>query len=206
MPLIEDSPALESFSDPALSADDRTSITSLISAELPPDHKSTPHSSLSALPTSGFSELVEKEHARLASGSPREPGVDLTRYEALDPPASNAPDAWRTTLQQSYNSSAYLSSRLQNLSLLEKYGKNAWLVGNSLLEDELKGLEKEVTTQRMQTDDVDRIRRAQAEEIEAERRGLDESWKAGVRRMLEVEVAAEGIRREILERKRASAR
>ncbi|KAK4995622.1 hypothetical protein LTR28_000463, partial [Elasticomyces elasticus] len=127
MPLIEDSPALESFSDPALSADDRTSITSLISAELPPDHKSTPHSSLSALPTSGFSELVEKEHARLASGSPREPGVDLTRYEALDPPASNAPDAWRTTLQQSYNSSAYLSSRLQNLSLLEKYGKNAWL-------------------------------------------------------------------------------
>lgn len=94
---------------------------------------------------------------------------------------------------------------MTNLSLLETYGKNAWLVSNSQLEDVLRDLEKEVATTKMELEDLERERRSRQGAVGGELEALEKSWREGVGRCIEVQVAAEGLRREVLERRREGA-
>lgn len=130
----------------------------------------------------------------------------MTRYEALDAPSSSDEQAWRTVLQRAYTSHTYLTSRLTNLSLLETYGKNAWLIGNSQLETLLRDLEKEVEGLKREGEEVEAMRRGTQEGVGGEMAGLVRAWREGVGRLVEVQAAAEGVRREVLERRRAGAR
>ena len=57
-------------------------------------------------------------------------------------------------------SSSYLSGRLTNLSLLEEFGKNAWLISNSQLEDILRDLEKELLEQKEAVENINKSRKA----------------------------------------------
>ena len=163
-----------------------------------------------------FSEALEKEHARLAADpNSKITSIDLSRYEALEPPPNTDPTSdedkpellaqWNDTLKKAYASSEYLRSRLTELGLLEKFGKNAWLISNSQLEDILKALETDLAGMKAQVEATEAARRAQQENIKGEVVALEGSWKRGVGRVLETEVAAEGLRREILERRRAGA-
>lgn len=92
------------------------------------------------------------------------------------------------------------------MALLDQFGKNAWLIGNSQLEDVLRGLERELAQTKEQIDLVVVERKNAQEAVGAEIQGLEGGWKRGVGRVLETEVAAEGVRREILEARRAGAR
>lgn len=178
----------------------------LIQAELPQDHKTTLHPSIPESRPIKFSDLVQAEHDRLSSGAEKEQGIDLSRYEAQDAPPTNDTEKWRATLQQAYASSEYLESRQVNLSLLETYGKNAWLISNDQLEAILRAAERDVSQRKIELEDIDKARR----EAQAARRGeleaLEQQWKIGVGQMIEVEVAAEKLRLEILDKKRAGAR
>jgi len=106
-------------------------------------------------------------------------------------------------MQRAYASSTYLSSRLTNLSLLETYGKNAWLIGNSQLEQMLKDLEGDLAGAKRATEGVEEERRFRQEGVRAEMETLEQSWKKSIRSIVEVEIAIEGLRQEILERRRA---
>jgi pre-mRNA-splicing factor SPF27 len=178
----------------------------LIQAELPQDHKTTLHPSIPEFRPIKFSDLVQAEHDRLSSGAEKEQGIDLSRYEAQDAPPMNDTEQWHATLQQAYASSEYLESRQVNLSLLETYGKNAWLISNDQLEAILRAAEREVSQRKIELENIDKARR----DAQAARRGeleaLEQQWKIGVGQMIEVEVAAEKLRLEILEKKRAGAR
>ncbi|KAJ4332433.1 hypothetical protein N0V95_009663 [Ascochyta clinopodiicola] len=166
--------------------------------------------------TPRFSDFVEREHARL-DGNPASKlsGIDLKRYEDLDAPENTTPtsdedrpellEKWNRALKQAYTSSEYVQGRLTQLGLLEKFGKNAWLVGNSQLEDILKGIETELADVRKQHEEVETLRRSQQESVHGEIKTLEETWKKGVGRVLETEVAAEGLKQQILERRRAGA-
>lgn len=138
-------------------------------------------------------------------------GIDLTRYEAPEPPAQAAAgetpdlDQWRMTLQKAYVSSSHLSKRHENLSLLEENGKNAWLIGNSQLEDILRGIEKELADTKEASEDVNRQRKLAQEGSQGELLGLEETWKRGVGAILDVELASEGLRLQILEHRRQTA-
>jgi pre-mRNA-splicing factor SPF27 len=165
------------------------------------------HPSIPSTTESQFSPLITAAHARLASDPTNTPrsssALDLTRYEALDAPSpSSSSEIWTTALNRAATSAQYLRARETNLGLLEAYGKNAWLVGNARLEDELKALEKEVADKSMEKEDVARERREAEMGVAAEMQTLEETWKVGVGRMLEAQAAAEGLRLEILERKR----
>lgn len=170
------------------------------------------HRSVPASYEPRFSEVVMNAHETITSTSkPRTPetGVDLARYEepsapSLVPgaPASERRMQWSQALRQAYTSHAYLSSRQLNLSLLERYGKNAWLVGNSQIEDELRTLEKELAETRRQTEELNEQRRRAQETVRGEIEGLEEAWRNGVGRTIEAEVAGEGLRRETLQRNR----
>ncbi len=165
------------------------------------------HPSLPTQYQAHFSDLIETEHDRIAAGEQKDAstGIELSRYEALDAPLKGDLEAWRSSLQKAYASAEYLRTREVNLGLLETYGKNAWLISNSQLEDTLKGLEREVDEVKLNLENVGRERRAQQEGVAGETKGLEEGWRKGVGRLIEVQAAAEGLRQKILERKRMGA-
>lgn len=94
---------------------------------------------------------------------------------------------------------------MTELGLLEKYGKNMWLVGNSQLEDILKALEVELAETKVQFEASEEARRANQRQVRGEVEILEDTWKKGVGRLLETQVAAEALKREILTRRREGA-
>jgi len=207
MPLIQSSVDALPYIDAPPSIEAVTSTQSLIQAELAPEHVTTLHPSIPTPREDQFSDLVKAEHARIGSGVAKEPGtgIDLSRYEVLDAPAAGDLPAWKSTLQQAYASAEYLRGREVNLGLLETYGKNAWLIGNRQLEDILGYLEKEVESAKLELEAVKQGRRAAQGNVAGEMQNLEEGWRKGVGRMIEAQAAAEGLRMEILERKRMAA-
>lgn len=122
-----------------------------------------------------------------------------------DAPAGTDRAEWDVALKQAYTSSEYVNARLTELGLLERFGKNSWLVGNSQLEDILKAIEAELADVRKQHDEVEGSRRSQQESVAGEIKTLEETWKRGVGRVLETDVAAEMLKQQILDRRRAGA-
>ena len=133
--------------------------------------------------------------------------IDTSRYEAPSAPDTSITDpterkeAWKATLRRAYVSSAYLARRSENLRMLEEYGKNAWLVHNSQLEDQLRVLEKEVKDVKTRGLEVDEERRVRQEGVKGEIEGLEEGWRAALGRAVEVEIACERLKVDIEKRK-----
>lgn len=147
---------------------------------------------------------IQTELLRLSSSSPNPNPLDLTRYEA--PPPTSPPS---TALPSSAISSTYLSSRSLNLALLDRHGKNAWLLGNHALEAELASLERDLADAKRNVDLVNLERKERQDAVAAEMATLDETWRKGVGRVLEVEVAVEEVRarvRDELARRAAGTR
>src|SRR6266516_400090 len=174
--------------DSELTEAERTRITSILASELSPDHVTALHPSLPALRELSFSPLIEAELARKAANEPLN-GIDLSRYEALDPPSTSPTsdedrpevlEAWRDTIRKAYASSTHLQTRSTNLSLLEKFGKNAWLIGNSQLEDVLRALEKEMAQVKDQIDHTNLARKSVQESVSGEIATLEQSWQSGI--------------------------
>lgn len=205
MPLIQSATDALPFIDAAPDSQAIASADALIQAELASEDGTALHPSIPAARPSRISELVEAEHARLASGQAKEGSIDLSRYEALDAPAKGNLAAWKTTLQQAYASAEYLRGREVNLGLLETYGKNAWLVGNSQLEDLLRSLEREVEALKLEQEAVEQARRAVQQNVASEMQSLEDGWRKGLGRNIETQAAAQGLREEILQRKRMAA-
>ncbi|KAF4999084.1 hypothetical protein FGRMN_2699 [Fusarium graminum] len=140
-----------------------------------------------------FSPAITTELERISNSTPLAP-LDLSRYEA---PSPSAPPA--TALPAAAVAQSYLSSRLTNLQLLEKWGKNAWLLGNHGLEAELQALECELAATKREVDIVNLERQKRQTAVGAEIRTLDDTWRVGVGRVLETEVAVEELRGRIRE-------
>ncbi|KAL4811522.1 Pre-mRNA-splicing factor SPF27 [Aspergillus unguis] len=210
MPLINEPHDSLPYIDAAPSAQARANAERLIAAELSPESQSTIHPLIPEFTEPEFSPFIQQELSRKAAGLPMTGGIDLSRYEAPEPPtrsADSAPnlDEWRETLQKAYTASSHLSSRHENLSLLEEGGKNAWLIGNSQLEDILRGLEKELAETKAAAETVNKERKIAQESSQGELAGLEETWRRGVGAILDVELAAEDLRQKILEQRRQYA-
>ena len=203
--MIPSSASALPYIDATPSAEDLAAADALIQAELASEDQSELHPSIPLQKEAKFGPLVEAEHARIASGQERQGGVEISRYEALDAPAKGDLAAWKATLQQAYASTEYLRGREINLGLLETYGKNAWLIGNSQLEDILKYLEKDVEYMKLEQESVEAERKAAQSNAAGEMQSLEEGWKTGIGRMIEAQAAAERLKQEILERKRMAA-
>lgn len=63
-------------------------------------------------------------------------------------------------------------------------------------------LEKELEETRKEVDVVNIQRRRAQDEVGGELKGLDDTWRRGVGRVLETEVATEGLRQQVLEKQR----
>ncbi|TQW00275.1 hypothetical protein V2A60_001375 [Cordyceps javanica] len=156
-----------------------------------------------------FTPIMATELARVASQTPLQP-LDLSRYEAQEPlpeaSAATGLDALRTPLERGYVSASYLAARNQNLRLLDRGGRNAWLLSNYHAEAQLRALEAELAAARREVDLVNAARAARQNDVAAELRGLEDGWKARVGRVLETEVAVEELRRQIRDELRSQNR
>ncbi|KXS96372.1 hypothetical protein AC578_8457 [Pseudocercospora eumusae] len=206
MPLITSAPDALPYIDAPVSDHQLAAANALIQADIDAAQATTIHPSIPALKHSKFSDLIEAEHARIASAQGKQSsGLDLSRYELQDAPEKGDLVAWKTTLNKAYASAEYLRGREINLSLLETYGKNAWLIGNSQLEETLRALEKELEAAKIEQELVEQTRRVVQGNAAGEMQGLEEGWRTGVGRMIEAQAAAERLRQEILRRKREGA-
>ncbi|KAI9172393.1 Pre-mRNA-splicing factor SPF27 [Paramyrothecium foliicola] len=191
--------------DPEPTPDALAAARALVSAE-------QAASSPPPLPSSGrapsFTPVLQAELDRLSSpdAAPPQAPLDLSRYEAQEaPPTGSSPDALRAVLQNAYVSDAYLRARAQNLDLLDRWGKNAWLIGNYHLEAELRAVEKDLADVKRDIDIVNVERKRRQEDVKAEMLALDDNWRKGVSRVLETELAVEELKAQIREELRKKA-
>ncbi|KAK7419887.1 hypothetical protein QQX98_003074 [Neonectria punicea] len=178
------------YIDPEPTPDALSAARALIAAEASTTTQQPPST---AGPEPSFSPAIQAELARIAAGAPQPP-LDLARYEA---PSSTAPPA--TALPAAAVAHSYLDSRLANLALLDHWGKNAWLLGNHALEAELQSLERDLAAAKRDVDLINLERRNRQDAVAAEVKALDETWRAGVSRVLETEVAVEELHGRIRE-------
>ncbi|RVX74733.1 hypothetical protein B0A52_01010 [Exophiala mesophila] len=203
MPLILESQGSLPYIDGDLSPHERSTALNLINRELPDDHLSKAHPSLAPLPEVQFSEAFSTEIERAGAKQPMQGGIDVSRYEAQDDPAADTDeDAWRQHLRSAYISSMYLLGRQANLDLLDEYGKNAWLVSNSQMEYILQDLEQELDRVKNEIETVNKARKQAQEQSKGELLALDETWKSGIGKILEIQVATDNLRQLILESRR----
>lgn len=91
---------------------------------------------------------------------------------------------------------AHLSARLQALKLLEQHGRNAWLVGNAQLEEELRAYEQELAQVKGASEEVLRERKGLQEGARAQVEGGERAWKGAVEGLVQVGVGTvAGVRR-----------
>ncbi|KAL1836556.1 hypothetical protein VTJ49DRAFT_4917 [Mycothermus thermophilus] len=212
------------YIDPDPTPAERAAAQSLIDAErsLVPDdpyHALLPPPPPSPSSSPYLTPLLLAELSRLSSSpNPSESklsAIDFSRYEAPpDPPSpttlsklpqDEAVAQLRDNLARVRTAHAYVSSRRAHLALLDSFGKNAWLVGNYGLEGELASIERELAAVKKEIDLVTLQRKQAQEAAGAEMESLQETWKRGVSRVLETELAVEGLRREVLEERRRRA-
>ncbi|KAL6823728.1 breast carcinoma amplified sequence 2 [Trichoderma camerunense] len=206
------------YIDPEPSSEALSAARALIAAEQstfsPP-----PPSSSSPPQEPNFSPAIAAELARIASSAPSKP-LDLFRYEAqeLSPPptkkstrskkssaAASAVEASRQPLSNAFISSSYLSSRAQNLSLLDSHGRNAWLLSNYHLEAELRSIERDLAATKRDMDLLNAARASRQNEVKGEMQGLEQNWREGVGRVLETEIAVQELREQIRQELRSRA-
>ncbi|KAL6810797.1 breast carcinoma amplified sequence 2 [Trichoderma sp. SZMC 28013] len=212
------------YIDPEPSPEALSAARALIAAEQSTFSPPPPPSSTPSEPT--FSPAIAAALTRIASSQPSQP-LDLSRYEAqeLPPPpppktstrskkskssssssaSAAAVEASRQPLSNAFISSSYLSSRAQNLSLLDSHGRNAWLLGNYHLEAELRSLERDLAATKRDMDLLNAARASRQNEVKGEMQGLEQNWREAVGRVLETEIAVQELREQIRQELRSRA-
>ncbi|KAI1186803.1 Pre-mRNA-splicing factor SPF27 [Nemania serpens] len=197
----EPTPAERAAAEAQIATELSSSSSSTTSSSSPP-----PHSSLPAFRPATFTPIFAAELDRIAKKQPLS-AIDLSRYEVQDapPPSTSDPSDLVAPLSRAYATHTYLAGRETHLRLLDAYGKNAWLVANWQAEAHLAALERELAAARREIDVVNIQRCRQQEEVGEELKALEETWKKGVGRVLETEIATEALRQQVLERQRGGA-
>lgn len=192
--------------DPEISQSQREKANLLIQQELPKDYLKTLHTSIAELPASKLTNTLAQEIERIAAGRSSVGGVDLTRYENSEEVSHNSNDeALQDALRTAYTNLTYLKGRQTNIGLLEDYGKNAWLIGNSHIEDIQKRLDAELATLKSSSESTNKARKASQEESRGELIGLEETWKEGIGKIIETQVATDALRQDLVRKRNAPA-
>ncbi|GAM85811.1 hypothetical protein ANO11243_038190 [Dothideomycetidae sp. 11243] len=184
--------------DPPPSPTSLASAKALIAASLTPT--TTLHPSLPPLREPSFSPALTT--ALTSPPQTSNSAIDAARYVTPSAPTSSSREGWLTALHSAAINEGHLATRATNLALLETYGRNAWLVGNAAQEDVLRDLERDVAAARAEAEQVELERREMLDRGGAEVLELERGWREGVGRLIEVQVAVEKVKRDILDRRR----
>lgn len=183
-------------------AEERAAAHALIEAEVGAADPTTASAADIAPYAPTYTPLLQQEIERAAAGR-RLDAIDLTRYEAQDDDDDVPSDVarLRPALERAYTAQSYLTARHAHLRLLDGFGKNAWLVGNWQTEAELAAVERELAHSKRNIELVNNERRRMQVEVGEELKGLDATWRRGVSRVLETELAVEKLNQELRQRR-----
>lgn len=128
------------------------------------------------------------DHVGSGIESEKYPRIDLSRYtnpfdESTQSSSSNP------SLKNAYIALAYAQDRLENLSMLEEYGKNQWLVGNDELDQTVSQLEAAVREERAALELTQQERRTRQENSKVTMEYLEKRWVEGIRNVVDVNIA-----------------
>ena len=195
------------YIDADISETQREGANRLIRRELAKDHSAAVHPSLAEEPSSRLSAALQAELNRAGAGQALTNGIDLSRYESFDEiSAESDVEIMKSALQTAYANITYLRDRQMNISLLEEYGKNAWLVSNSQLEDVQKRLDAELAETKEQSENTNRMRKAAQENSRGELLGLEDTWKQGIGRIIETQLATDQLKQDLIQKQSQLAR
>ncbi|CAK7273008.1 hypothetical protein SEPCBS119000_005422 [Sporothrix epigloea] len=198
------------YVDPEPTPTQREAAEALIAAERATVPDDPNHALLRPLYEPKYTPVIAKEIQRHADAKARgaisEPlrALDLSRYEMNEVPLDGTEVA-ENALTRAYVSQEYLRGRRAHLALLDRFGKNAWLISNWQTEADLKRLEADLAETRKAVDLMTIQRQNVQGEAAGELQSLDGAWRTGVGQVLETEAAAEELRLQILETRRLRA-
>ncbi|CAK7234034.1 hypothetical protein SBRCBS47491_008814 [Sporothrix bragantina] len=198
------------YIDPEPTPAQREAAEALVAAERATVPDDPHHALLQPLYEPNLTPFMKAEVQRhadaKAKGAKPEPlrAIDMSRYE-MDEDTPEGSEATAAAVARAYTSQTYLRGRRAHLALLDRFGRNAWLVSNWHAEADLKALEAGLAETRKAVDLVTVQRQRAQNDAAGELQSLEETWRTGVGRVLETEAAAEELRLQILETRRQRA-
>ncbi|CAK7273185.1 hypothetical protein SEPCBS57363_005526 [Sporothrix epigloea] len=198
------------YIDPEPTPTQRKAAEALVAVERAAVPDDVNHALLRPLYEPKYTQAIQTEIQRHADanskGAMSEPlrALDFSRYEINDS-LPDGSDAAEPALAKAYISQEYLRGRRAHLALLDRFGKNAWLVSNWRTEANLKRLEADLAEARKAVDSITLQRQRVQDEAASELQSLDTAWRIGVGQVLETEAAAEELRLQVLKTRRQRA-
>lgn len=145
------------------------------------------HSNVVADSKSFLTPMLEKQLSRISQNEPLEHEIDLDKYSKLHTKDSIGSSV--LNIERSIVALEYSCIAQENLSLLAEYGKNQWLIGNDQLEQKLKKIEEKIQDEKRQIDSINWERKTKQSESASTFEYLEDRWKDGLKRVLDVNVA-----------------
>jgi pre-mRNA-splicing factor SPF27 len=173
------------YYDPPLTDEEQDLVDELINPLLPKTTKEHPFvASLPSPPPP--SPFWSQEYERLSRNEPLN-AINTEQYQTP------------TDTKANLIAAEYLTNRTDNLALLEAYGSNSWLIGNSTQEQSLGILETVLAQLKEEGTEVNRERKRQNLELGGKIDELGQRWRKALRGVIEVEIACAGLQEEIRE-------
>ena len=122
-------------------------------------------------------------------------GIDLGRYESVDELDEDSnPEIIKAALRTTYINLKYLHGRETDLSLLQQHGKSAWLISNYHLQDIHKRQLSDLSQAKNEVETTNRMRKSAQEEVKGELDSLEETWRVGIDRIIETQIATGALK------------
>lgn len=183
------------YYDPEPTDEERDAVDDIIAKMIPPNLPLHPSSTTSP-EWHPKSDLIQQELDRIQRREPLK-AIDLSRYEDVEPPATESLQDWRDTMNRNVIASEAMQSRSDNLSLIKTLGSNAWTMHVYQLEYALKQVEEELLHIQSRTEKINVDRKRAQLEAGAMLTQLSERWRHLLSSNLEVSVACAVLDREI---------
>ncbi|KAF8898386.1 breast carcinoma amplified sequence 2 [Infundibulicybe gibba] len=126
------------------------------------------------------------------------PALDTLRYQLPEPTSNPGTDAeWDAALKNARAQLEHQHARQTNLTLLQKYGPNAWRIHNHLLEATAVQTERALEELRQLTVDVNRERKNNQDRLGQQLTTLETRWTELISSVLQIEMANVALDAEI---------
>ncbi|KTW25836.1 hypothetical protein T552_03108 [Pneumocystis carinii B80] len=184
------------YYDGNLSKKEKTEIDMLIAEEVPVDQPLHP---LVCKYTewNPSSMLIKSELERIENGYKLDV-IDLSRYTSFKEPVTSDKKLWIHAINKSLVASEFLKGRIENLRLLEEFGKNSWLLHIEQLEHYLQQLETHLLDLQDEISILNKERKKfQTGDMGLQLQRLENEFRHSIRRIFDVEVANFLLEREI---------
>ncbi|KAG5439051.1 hypothetical protein PCANB_002384 [Pneumocystis canis] len=184
------------YYDENLSKKEKKKVDILIAKEIPPNQPLHPLA-CKYEEWNPSSELIIKELERVKNNHKLN-AIDLLRYTSFKEPITSDKETWIHEINKSLISYEFLKGRMENLCLLQEFGKNSWLLHIEQLENYLRQLETQLLAIQNEISLLNKERKKfQTEDMGLELRRLENEFPQFIKRIFDVEIANILLEKEI---------